>query len=438
LSALSVTIPKTFAPEIEYVLHVFFKQHYGIFDYDILYADEDFYSIKKQNGEIKIRNLFFKGKLEDLYKVEHLPKENKTNRLKIGQDIYEINALYGEASLSKNETSYQLDADIFASAFLLLTQWEYNVTANKDHLGRVKLGGSTLDKFSLYHIPIVNQYIELLSKLLESIGQKIERVQSKVTFTCDVDSITKYKTLRNLFGAIYHMNFKEYLTAFGQYFNSKRNKINDPYYSAFDFIVEKLSKKNLSGVFYFMAGVTDIKYDTKDYDLNDPLIQYLVAKIRDRGHSIGIHPSINSWEDSNILGEEISILSDAFNQKVVFSRQHFLRYNPYETWGLLESCGIKSDSSVQFTEGIGFAVGMCTPYQLFDLKNRKILNVIEEPLLVMIKKDYAINYNKQLDKIRTVIAEAKKYNGRFMILFHNSNLETKQEKRFFEEVIDLL
>ena len=74
-------------------------------------------------------------------------------------------------------------------------------------------------------------------------------------------------------------------------------------------------------------------------------------------------------------------------------------------------------------------------FSLFDIKNRKATKVKEIPLIAMKKKDYVLDVDKSYEKMFSIVKEAKKYNGRFMILFHNSDLETENERMLFEKMV---
>ena len=131
-------------------------------------------------------------------------------------------------------------------------------------------------------------------------------------------------------------------------------------------------------------------------------------------------------------------LENAVKEEITNIRQHYLRYDVMETIPAINELGFTNDSSIQFTEGCGFAAGICTPYSLYDLKNRKITNVMETPLIYMKKKDYVEDVDAAFEKAKPILDETKKYHGRFSILFHNADLETENEKALFEKVMNYL
>jgi hypothetical protein len=193
-------------------------------------------------------------------------------------------------------------------------------------------------------------------------------------------------------------------------------------------------KIDLPIVYYFMADKKN-GLDATDYKLSDREIRYVIDELNE--DEIGIHPTFDSSHRKDIA-DEIEKINSELNIKVKHARQHFLKYDITDTWRSYEKKGIRYSSNIQFTEGMGFAAGTCRPFSLFDILERKVLRVVEIPLLVMIKKDYAINYENQLIKIAEIIEKAKKYKGEFMLLVHNSNLETNRERLLLKKIIELV
>ena len=405
------------------------EENLNINNYTVEESETDNVVLKTSSGSITINNQFFKGESEKLYTLENLP----ASITKVAFEDIKITALYGNSTLTVENNNYYLGADIIGSTFFMLTQWESTIKEG-DHLGRYKYDNSTLKKFDLYKTPIVNQYILFLKRLLEKIGVESKLKEYKLEFTCDVDSITKYKSFRNLLGGLYH---RKSLSVLSENFRSRNDKSADPYFT-FDYMLKTIQQKNIDATFYFMTDVENIKYDTIDYDLNESLIQNLFTRIRESNYKIGLHPSINSWKDKETISNQKQKLENAVKEKISNIRQHYLRYDVKETIPAINELGFTNDSSLQFTEGCGFATGMCTSFSLYDLKNRRTTNVMETPLIFMKKKDYVKDVEASFQKAKPILDEAKKYQGRFSILFHNADLETRNERELFEKVLNYL
>ncbi|GAH70917.1 unnamed protein product, partial [marine sediment metagenome] len=164
-------------------------------------------------------------------------------------------------------------------------------------------------------------------------------------------------------------------------------------------------------------------------------------KIKSRGHLIGFHPSYNSYNDQKQWEEEYSKLSTEVSQKVKIGRQHFLRFEIPTTWQIWEDNNMKWDSTLTYPEKEGFRCGTCYKYSVFNILTRKKLKLKEMPLTVMEVSmvDYQ-NLTPEImkKKIIKLINDVKKYNGKFVLLWHNSNFNNELWKKYkivYEEIL---
>ena len=85
---------------------------------------------------------------------------------------------------------------------------------------------------------------------------------------------------------------------------------------------------------------------------------------------------------------------------------------------------MKWDSTLTYPEKEGFRCGTCYGYSVFNILTRKKLKLKEMPLEVM--EGSLVNYQnlppeKAEKKITKLIDRVKKYNGSFVLLWHNSS-----------------
>ncbi len=427
---LKITLPKENSIELAYVIQVLVQDSLGV-SFEIINDNANTEVFFEYDGKhIVFKQDYFKRDYIHLHENEALPKE----LVSFNYENLNVSTLYGQPKVVYEGNRKDVYLDIFGSTYFLLTQWESTIMKG-DHLGRYKFSGSTIEKLGIYKRPLVNEYIDFIKLLLSQLGvQSSSRIYSPI-FTCDVDSITKYSSIRNLLGGFRHRGLS--YSIYKEYKASRENKANDVYYS-FDYLFKHIEDKGISSIFYFMSEVSDKKYDTMDYSLEEPLISRLFKKIKDNKFSLGLHPNIDSWKSLASIQKQRSELVKFSQQEVKHVRQHYLRYDVNTTWSIFQEMQFKTDSSMQFKEGVGFANGICIPFFLFDLKNRSVTDVLEIPLIAMKKKDYVKNVEEQYNIFKEVIDPAKKHKGNFSILFHNADLETENEKRLFEEVMDLL
>jgi hypothetical protein len=427
---LTVSIPRNNKEEIEYICHVLFQQNLNIQNIRFEYRDKGNILLKGEEGSIEIENNFSNKEYQELFTLNNIPTEKKE------LNIYgeKISCLYGNSEFRQEGPNYYLGGDIIGSTFFLLTQWESSLL-QCDQLSRYKYEGSTIERLNIYSRPIVNEYIAALKTLLHKINIKCGLNAYRPIFTCDVDSITKYKNFRNLLGGLRHRGLNK--SIFREYFESRSDKKRDVYYS-FDYLFDKLERKGIDSIFFFMVEKNHPVIDTMDYDINEELIQSVFKRIMENKYSIGLHPSINSYDSTEKINKQKIKLEKAIKNRVDHIRQHYLQYDVRKTLAIMDENEFISDSSMQFEKGMGFSTGICTEFALYDLNQRKQLSVNELPLVIMKKKDYVKDVDSSFQSMKKLIDTCKKYNGEYSVLFHNADLETFNEKILFEQTLEVL
>jgi len=122
-------------------------------------------------------------------------------------------------------------------------------------------------------------------------------------------------------------------------------------------------------------------------------------------------------------------------------RQHFLRFEVPTTWQIWEDNNMEWDSTLTYPEKEGFRCGTCYEYSVFNILSRKKLKLKEIPLEVM--EGSLVNYQnlspeKAEKKIIKLIEKVKKYNGSFVLLWHNSSFNNDLwtgYQRVYEKIV---
>jgi hypothetical protein len=133
---------------------------------------------------------------------------------------------------------------------------------------------------------------------------------------------------------------------------------------------------------------------------------------------------------------------NGMKQKPLGGRQHFLRWKTPETFQNWEYAGMEYDATLSYADMPGFRCGTCWEFPVYDLINRKPLNLIERPLIAMecsVTAERYMNkgYGEEAFKVFKSLKDAcKKYNGNFVLLWHNSELVTEEQKRLYLSVLD--
>ncbi len=126
------------------------------------------------------------------------------------------------------------------------------------------------------------------------------------------------------------------------------------------------------------------------------------------------------------------------------NRFHFLSWEQRLTPTILEKSNIKVDCTLGFAEHYGYRNGICHPFNLYDLKQDKMLEILEYPLHVMDttfeQEKYLNSGNSEVPSVfRRLHAEAKKFNGFTSVLWHNNFLSPYKYsgwREVYEEILE--
>ncbi len=455
---LKVYIPNNNIKEREYIIDVMLKEFLGL-SYELIIDNGeliiDDWIIELENGNrLIVKDSFFnnfKKELEYLNE-KNIPKEVKFVKSKFASED-DIVVIYGEKGEGRREkeegrrkkgegnvNAYNPSAfslqpstlitniDLFASAFFMLTRWEEYVNKKRDNHNRFLESEALAVKFGFINRPIVNEYVEYLWNLLTYLGIKQSRKKReyKITITHDIDFDLLYKNPINFVRRVASSLIKQ------KSLNITINEVNaflrgkDPY-NTFDFLMDISESIGAKSYFFFMASGSS-KYDN-NYKSNSNFILQSVKKIKQRGHKIGMHYSYNASFNKEQLLKEKKELEANFGVKIDCGRAHYLRFEVPISAQILDEAGFIWDSSLGYERSIGFRSGVCYEYPLFNFLTRKRLNLKEKPLNVMETtliyfKDLLNSEEKFIDSIEEIKNRVNRYNGEFVLLWHNSNLDS--------------
>lgn len=90
------------------------------------------------------------------------------------------------------------------------------------------------------------------------------------------------------------------------------------------------------------------------YDVKSDRLKSLLRQLKDAGHKIGLHPTYDAWDDSELLAEQKKTLEESLGAKVTYCRQHWLRFSWRDTWSSQSIAGLEQDSTLMFNDRSGF------------------------------------------------------------------------------------
>lgn len=441
-----IIIPDNFVAERKYILNVLISEFLGL-EASITQEKSSNYVFKLENGnELVIEDHFFNQfkENEGYLQVEAIPKEVTYVKGPFMPES-DLPVIYGCDRLTVEQDNIRCGIDIFASSFFMLTRWEEYVNQVRDKHQRFPASESLAFKCGFLERPVVNEYVEFLWSMLVRVGVDQQRKVRSFSFvpTHDVDHIQYYQGVKKLSRAICgdlisRKDLSLAVQRIPHYLRVKRCLEKDPF-DTFDDIMTLSEQMNVASRFYFMSGGIT-KYDN-DYSIHDPRCLSLIEEIKNRGHTIGFHPSYNSYNDAEQWGLEKKRLEEVLHDEVVEGRQHYLRFASPLTWRIWNDYGMKVDSTAGYADQEGFRCGVCYTFRVFDVVERKPLSIHERPLIVM--EATLLHYQKvtpeqMLSRTLHLLEKVKKYNGEFVYLWHNSSFNTKEWAEYhdvYQEVV---
>lgn len=437
---IRVYIPATYIPERSYAIQVLLNHFIGV-EIEIL-PDENInhYILSWEDKSIVIADSFFGTFNESVNWIHPRNLPSKIYRSET-LGLENIIILYGKDEIQLSPVRIKCGVDLFAGSFFMLTRWEEGLNVTLDDHDRFKAKDAALVKSGFILTPVVDEYVALLRNWLTHLGYPLpELVRSfsiKPTVDVDIPFFYQGRSKCRIIGGILKRS-KTGGASLREYNAVSKGLEPDPF-DTFDQLMEKAEKEDLRQTFYFISG-GKTKYENR-YTVSDPLIVSLIEKIKRRGHDIGLHPSYETYRNPTLIQLEKETLQNAISKSVGKSRQHFLRFAVPFTWRFLEESGIEEDSTLGYAEEPGFRCGTSHAFPVFDILERKVLSLMEQPLLVM---DVSLKLYKKLtpedaievcEKIKT---ECLKHNGRFTFIWHNSNLSHIDEWIAWQPVLHSL
>jgi len=439
-------------PELKYVTDLFFKDFLGI-EYDLNFHDIENVEIVLGNGS----KIVFEDHFFSIYRKKYLKKENIPEEIKWLKNDFtqneEVPVLYGDPEISENNNLIVCKTDIFAGAFFMLSRWEEHITDSLDQHGRFRSDEALAVKQGFIEKPIVNQYVEMLWRMIRKLDGSIKRKDRDFSLEVshDVDipfMFTMYpwpRALKKILtGAISHKSPGRFFRSLSDWLEVRNGNLSrDPFFT-YDLIMDISDENSLKSTFFFLSGIKKGGHDGF-YDLKRVEIRSLIKHICERGHFVGLHGSYGSYDSGELFAQEFSALKTALkelgiNQNETGSRQHFLRWKTPDTFQNLEDAGVDYDTTMTYADRAGFRCGVCYPFPVFNIRTRKVLNLVERPLIVMdctltAQRYMNLSHEKALDKALKLKAECKKYGGVFSLLWHNTEFAYDDKVTLYREIL---
>lgn len=163
------------------------------------------------------------------------------------------------------------------------------------------------------------------------------------------------------------------------------------------------------------------------YDIKVPKLFEQFKKMQTDGWTIGLHPSYNSWKNTESIKEERELLERIIGVPVIACRQHWLRYSWEHTWKAQQDAGLKLDTTLGFNDRPSFRNGCVLEFNPWDIENNMEMKLKAIPMVLMDSHlyDYASYTDEQRDQeLDYWLSETKQVHGVATILWHVHTLSS--------------
>jgi len=256
-----------------------------------------------------------------------------------------------------------------------------------------------------------------------------------ITLTHDVDAISKTSPIRIKFFCFKLFNIARYLfrlkpsRAFKEIKKLALYLLSQEDWNILASLAQLEASQGIKAVYHFYA---DYRPKSVFRWLLDPdnfvraLSNSGIFRILIRcGHHIGLHPSIDSWNNSALIATQRANLSQVVNINIVHCRQHWLRFSWQETWLVQEKAGIAFDSTLMFNDRSGFRNGAAVRWCPWNFSANKSHQLSAIPTVLMDSHLYdyeQLSEAARQNQIIKIIRECKYVHGHAYVLWHPHTL----------------
>lgn len=334
-----------------------------------------------------------------------------------------------------NINNSDIEFDIFAAVFYLISRYEEYLPHSKDQYGRYAHENSIAYQNNFLHIPLVNIWIEMFYKKIKATFPEITcyKPAFKTIITYDIDIAWSYlhKGLWRSMGGMLKTPSLERLKVL-------LNISKDPF-DSYDFLNELHQNNNTDVIYFFLIANKKGDFD-KNISPKKRAFQKLVQN-HAKNHPVGLHPSWISFMREDYLKAEKSCLEAITKSKIINSRQHYIKFDLPYTYQQLINAGIQNDFSMGYGSINGFRASAASSFFWYDLTNETFTNLRVFPFCFM---DANCHYEQHqtIDESKIELLYYRdicnQTNGLFIPIFHNNFMGSDPAFKGWKEVYEAL
>ena len=330
--------------------------------------------------------------------------------------------------------------DILAGSFYLVSRYEEYLPFHADIHERFEADQSMAFREGFLRMPLVNRWADEFKEVMRMHYPKIEFPKKTFRHLVTIDVDVPFAFLdRSLVRTTLSVG-KDLVS--GKFKNIRkrvevlRGNQPDPF-DTYHFITSAVEPHGKSIQWFWHTG--NYGHYDKSLRIDKPMVREAIQQLAEK-YPVGIHPSYQSFHNTEKLHEEIDRLKEVLGQSVTQSRQHYLRISFPSTYRNLLEAGIQEDYSMGYASEPGFRASICTPFPFYDLKKEEATPLMIFPFLFM---DGTFTRKKMDDRemeetITYMSRQVRQTGGFFSGLWHNSTFggeDSYRMKMFFERIV---
>ncbi|MBS1625434.1 MAG: hypothetical protein JST83_15515 [Bacteroidetes bacterium] len=312
--------------------------------------------------------------------------------------------------------------DYLASIFYLVNCLQEFDAKEYDKWGRFPYRQSIQCKYNLIEKNIVQGLIDdfcMSIPVLRSLAYK--KRKSSVFLTHDIDTVYGARNENGKY-ALTHLKWWSIpQLVFSHHWGT-------PDWMNMDRIAALEHSYGFRSAFYWLVHKDKLN---SDYDIHSHRIQQQMEAVHALGADIGLHKSLRP---DTMASEAIYL-----GRKTTGQRYHFLSFHLPDAWRTLEDAGITIDTSLGFSEVMGFRNSYGLPFMPYDLDHNRAFNVLEVPMQIMDRTFF--NQGLHPVEIKNKIIDwldQNKYNAIITINFHNNFLFDQLKYRGYHDIYETI
>ncbi len=314
--------------------------------------------------------------------------------------------------------------DIFSASFFLLTRYEEYLPHQKDMYGRYAYENALAFKEKFLHLPLVNIWVKDFAAQLQRsfptfnfLPITIEASNFSFLPTYDIDMAFSYK-------------YKGLVRNAGSFIKSpslERIKVlaglkQDPF-DCFAWLNQLHDDNRLQPIYFFLMAEKNGVYDKNILPHKKPMRKLI--REHAQKYTIGIHPSWQSGDQHELIGQEKNLLETISQKPIIHSRQHYIRFTLPDSYRLLIENGISDDYSMGYGSINGFRASVASSFNWFDLQRNQLTPLRIYPFCFMEANSFyeqKITAEEAYNELMHYYTLCKAVEGQLITIWHNNFL----------------